>query len=48
MNTYGKNWPFWMTYQGQKQPFGEAMRSWSLNRDGEIDPELQSKARLRN
>ena len=48
MNSYGKTWHVWMTSQGQKLPFGEAMLAWSFNRDGEIDPALQSSFEKRH
>jgi hypothetical protein len=40
MNSYGKTWHVWMTDRGDKLPLGPAMLAWSINRDGELDPEL--------
>jgi hypothetical protein len=48
MNSYGKTWHVWMTGQGHKLPFGDAMLAWSFNRDGEIDPALQSSFEKRH
>jgi len=44
MNSYGKTWHVWNTGQhglvADKLPLGEPMLSWSINRDGELSPEL--------
>jgi hypothetical protein len=46
MNSYGKTWHTWHTGKhtgepGQNLPLGDPMLMWSLNRDGEADPELK-------
>ena len=48
MNSYGKTWHVWMTTQGDKLPFGDAMLAWSFNREGELDPALQSNFEKRH
>lgn len=44
MNSYGKTWHVWHTGHagapGDQLPFGPAVLGWSLNRDGEAQPEL--------
>lgn len=48
INSYGKTWHVWMTSEGQKLPFGDAMLAWSFNHDGEIKPELQASFEKRH
>lgn len=44
MNSYGKTWHLWNTgsvdHKGDKVPMGPAILAWSLNHDGEVNPEL--------
>jgi hypothetical protein len=44
LNGYGKGWQFWPNAgpdrPGRSLPFGDALLTWSFNRDGEIDPRL--------
>ncbi|MDF3030135.1 MAG: hypothetical protein K0R03_693 [Moraxellaceae bacterium] len=44
LNSYGKTWHLWntghMNRPGDALPLGEPQLAWSLNRDGEADPQL--------
>lgn len=44
MNSYGKTWHTWRAQGGNQEadelPLGKPVLAWSLNRDGEADPEL--------
>lgn len=44
INSYGKTWHVWNTgsvkHAGDELPLGPPMLAWSLNRDGEADPDL--------
>lgn len=51
MNSYGKTWHTWRAEGGNhpadKLPLGEPQLAWSLNRDGEADPELMERREQR-
>jgi hypothetical protein len=47
MNSYGKTWHVWMTTEGHKLPFGDAMLAWSFNREGEAKDDVLQKFRSR-